>query len=125
MSKTFTFLDMLTTAEGSLPSQTSYTAAQVIEVDEALGTVTNQLVNVAFAIANLKAILIKCTVAATLKTNSSGSPTNTIALQAGKPYIWRLGGYVTNLITANVTALYITTTGFGTLTIQALVDPTP
>lgn len=63
--------------------------------------------------------------AMTLETNSSSSPTNTITLQAGKPYIWRTGDYNTFKLTSDVTQIYVTNASGndGTLTIRALSTP--
>lgn len=73
---------------------------------------SNQLLTLSFAYATLQAIFLLSNQNLTIKTNSSGSPAQTINLLAGIPYEWSLSaGYFTNPIIANVTAFYLTTPG--------------
>jgi hypothetical protein len=69
---------------------------------------TNLLILAAIDISQVQALAFYSSVDLTVKTNSSGSPTNTINLLAGKPYIWESGGYETCKITADVSSLYVT-----------------
>lgn len=87
-------------------SNTGYT-----NIEEALGIVTNQLTAFTLTIANLKAIVMVADQNMTVKTNSSGSPQETISLKAGIPFIWTSeAGYFAAPFAGNVTALYLTTT---------------
>lgn len=88
---------------------------------------TNTLVACAFDYTKVVMCYVVSTVDMTLKTNSSGSPTQTIALKAGVPLAWN-DSQPTSLrvFTANVTALYLTNASGddGTFTLAVLVDPT-
>lgn len=74
--------------------------------------------------ANLKSICIDCDIAVTIKTNSSGSPQETITLIAGQNLIWTLGTDGAGKIpfSGDVTKLFITagSGADGTLKIRAL-----
>ena len=70
-----------------------------------------------------KGIFILADTTMTIETNSGGSPAQTIALTAGVPVAWMYGSGVCP-ITADITALYVTSTAGGNLTIRTLVDAT-
>lgn len=63
----------------------------------------------------------------TLKTNSTGSPDDTIILTANKPVIWYAGCGWTNPLTVDVTKFYLTNGGGTSATFRArfLYDSTP
>jgi hypothetical protein len=88
---------------------------------------TDLLLAFAMALGGLKLLVITATCAMTVKTNNSGAPADTLPLIANVPYIWRVDGYDTNLITTAITALYVTTAEgvTGTLSIEAIADATP
>lgn len=100
--------------------------ATVDEVITAGGT--NVQVNVAIAYPTLKSLYIVSSQAATLKTNSSSAPDNTITLIAAQPYWWHDTIGTANPLTVNVTKIYVTNgsgTSDATLKLVALVDATP
>lgn len=72
----------------------------------------------------LKAFLFQADAAMTIKTNSTGSPDNTITLAANVPYFW-ITGNGTNPLNAAITKLYVTTTPGGTLKIRSLFNTVP
>jgi hypothetical protein len=74
---------------------------------------------------NLRGLWLHSDQALTLKTNSSGSPDDTIALAANQPVFWTGAG--AKPISANVSTIYVTNAGSAaaTLTIEAITDPTP
>jgi len=55
----------------------------------------------------IQSLLFFCTSALTIKTNSSSSPTQTIALSAGVALIWNIGSQTSCPITADVTKLFL------------------
>lgn len=59
----------------------------------------------------------------TIETNSSSAPAQTITLTANVPVAWMTGAGVCP-ITADVTALYVTSVAGGNLTIRSLIDAT-
>lgn len=69
---------------------------------------TNQSFNLAVTIANAKSILLYADQALTLKTNSSGSPQDTINLAAGQMIPWQTGDTAAAPFSGNVTALFVT-----------------
>src|SRR5690349_15652774 len=82
-----------------------------LRVDESIPDASTNL-PVAFAVDReaIKALGIYSDKALTLKTNSSGSPTDTIALAAGQLLVWGSDQNVIGemVFTADVTALYVT-----------------
>lgn len=85
------------------------------------------LVNLAIDVSDLKSLFIVCDQAVTIKTNSSGAPDNTLTLIANQPLVWYNGSYYTNLLTVDVTKIYVANSSGATanLYIFALQDPTP
>lgn len=94
------------------------------------GSATNVLHAYAMDVSQMKSIFILADGALTIKTNSSGSPTNTITLVAGEPFFWRLGDGTLKdtggATLADITALYITNPGTDpvSLYLSSLFDPT-
>ena len=62
-----------------------------------------------------------------LETNSGAAPDDTLNLLAGQPYIWYVASYYTNLLTVDITSIFVTeeNSDDATLDILALVDATP
>jgi hypothetical protein len=75
------------------------------------GPSTNLGVNMSFAYAKLSLFLMLIDVDATVKFNSSGSPTETITLKANKPFIWFTGCGYANPFANNCTEIFITIGG--------------
>lgn len=61
--------------------------------------------------ANLQSIVIIVDQPTVLKTNSSGSPQDTITLAAGKPFVWYTGSGIANPFDGNVTTTFWTVAG--------------
>jgi hypothetical protein len=121
-----------TTPAGSISSTTAeYSTDALAEYDIVVpANSTNLLVGAAFPYANIKALCIAGTAAATIKTNSSGSPDDTISLTStilAKVFTHdgKAGNVEANPLTADVTALYITSTAAQTIKIRAAYDATP
>ena len=71
---------------------------------------TNLLVPVAYTLANLKSLIIVSDQNCTLKTNSSGTPQDTISLTANSALIYQPGTGEPSPFAGDVTAWYITNT---------------
>jgi hypothetical protein len=71
---------------------------------------TNALVHGTLALSGLLLLIIESDAMITIKTNSNTSPADTLLINAGQPLIWDGSGYFPSPLTADVTALYITTT---------------
>lgn len=110
-------IDKSETVTGSLVQSLSESIA---------GSATTQI-TIAIDVSAVKGFAITSSVAATLKTNSSGSPDNTIVLAADVPYVWSTGSYDTFLLTVDVTSMFFVVAGAtaGTVQIESLSDATP
>lgn len=104
--------------------QTVLTVTSVLEHDIAVaGTTPNQLFTTAWVAANAQAIYIESDIDLTIKTNSSGSPAQTITIKASTPFLWIKNSGVTNPFATDVTALYQSPAGAvaGTLKLRVLI----
>jgi hypothetical protein len=112
----------------SIPVTVTIEDGGEVNITEPLAApVTNYLINIAVDVSELSSLLIYSDVACTIKTNSSGSPDNTITVAAGKPVVWYTGCGLACPLTVDVTKIYVTVGGStaGTLKIRALQDATP
>lgn len=96
-------------------------------VDESIAIAADNLVAWTLDLSQLKMLYIHSTQIVTLETNSSSAPDDTIILAAGQPLIWYTGYLYDNLITADVTQLFVTNASqaIATLNIECLFDATP
>jgi hypothetical protein len=85
-----------------------------IPIDIPVGA--NFEVTIAFALANLKSIVVLVDDDVTLKTNSSGAPDDTFDLKNDEPLIWNTKSKCLNPFTEPVTKFYFT---------NATADPVP
>lgn len=109
----------------AVQSRQSYTAGAENNIEEELDAGTDQLLAFTADVSQMKSCVLMADVDMTVKTNSSGSPAKTIALVGGQAVIWSSTNGQTNPFgTTDVTALYVTNTEAGTLTIRTLIDPT-
>lgn len=73
------------------------------------GNTTNQQEALAFTKTLLQSIFIYSdTQDITIKTNSTGSPQDTITVLAGDPFVWQADSGITNPFGGNVTTAYFT-----------------
>jgi hypothetical protein len=88
---------------------------------------TDQLVSLAFILAELLAFYMVSDKALTIETNSSSAPQETISLAAGVPFVYVPGAGLASPFGGNVTALYATNASgsAAALQIRVLVDATP
>lgn len=111
------------------PSQTVTLTADGEEVRELTipAATTNQQILIAFTMAALKSVFIKASGPCTLKTNSSGAPDDTFALDSDSGVVWNEQMLTENPFTVNVTTMYVTTPSGDDVALQiyALVDATP
>ncbi len=73
----------------------------------------NKEVDIAFTVANLKALVLYCDQNVTVKTNSTSSPQETITMTALKEIVWTTDGAAGGTIpfAGNVTKFYISNAG--------------
>ncbi len=91
----------------------------------------NQQVALAIDVSQLKSLFIIAAAALVLKTNSSGSPVNTITLAANQPFAWQAGDGTLRdtagaAITTDITTLYVTNPEAAIVDLKmfVLTDPT-
>jgi hypothetical protein len=78
-----------------------------------------------FPFAALKSLFILSSADCTVKTNSSGSPGNTLTLAANLPLVWYFQCGLANPITVDVTKFLIDAATAARVRIKCLVDATP
>lgn len=124
-----TLIQSVATPSGQLNAGNKvYQGAASIEIDEVvLAAGTDFLINDNFPFANVKSFVVTSDQDVSLKTNSTSSPGNTLALKANVPYIWNSDSYDTFKITVDVTKWYATNAGAvnANLKFRRLSDPTP
>lgn len=116
-------LGIASSAGGSVRGNSVEVGSNEVTVDEIYpaGT-TNQLQAAVFAVANVQSCILLSDKNLTIKTNSSGSPANTINLVAGVAYIWLKSEAIDTLkFTVDVTAWYITCAATARLQAKILV----
>lgn len=111
----------------SITGGKTYSASLAEQLADVASSNSTTQMNMALKVANVKAFAIVSDVNVTLKTNSSGSPANTLVLVAGIPYIWTIDSYDTFKLTTDVTALFfVNATGTdANIKVTAVVDATP
>jgi hypothetical protein len=118
----------LTAPSGQKSASIQLSASADGEFDEVVPpTTTNMPFSLALDISQVKSLFLLSDQDVTLKTNSSSSPTDTIALKANIPYVWFTNAYDTCKITADVTTAFITNAGATAANVSArwLYDITP
>jgi len=128
MSFTHTLTDTYSDNAGIVVTTTvSKTGSEVVEWDGIIPiSTTNQALQLAFTTASMQALLISSTFALTLKTNSSGSPIQTLTLAPNQAITWYTGSANANPITTDVTEIFITNasgTNAPALKIRVLITP--
>ena len=92
----------------------------VIDVTVPASAVHQEII-VAIDVSAVQSILIKASNNATVKTNSSGSPADTITLDAGVPYVWNTDSYETFELGTDVTKIFVTNSAGTDMTFQLMV----
>ena len=111
---TLNIVESATTPLASRSRSQALTANRIQDIDltgaSAIpDSTTNQLLNVAWVRAQLAGIYIVSDQVVTIKSNSSGSPDDTLVLAANVPVHWYPARYHTKpFATADVTKLYVT-----------------
>ena len=118
--------------DGSSQESTSFTktdegAITVLDVDDLAVPVTDRLYTIAIDVSQIKFIIMLASEDCTVEINSSSSPAPSISLKADEPYLWWVNAPWVNVLTTDVTALYLTCAVTGTIdfTLRGIFDPTP
>ena len=96
------------------------------DIDIPNGT-SNLAVDYEIDISQLKMFVMVCNKALTIKTNSSGSPQETIVLVADKPFVWVAGAGIAIPFAGDVTTIFLSNASgaAAVLNIRTLIDATP
>lgn len=128
MAFTHTITQKVTSGGNTVTADNSYSGGAQVSLDESIpDSSTDLLVVVALDVSKIQSIYILSDQDMTLETNDGTTPADTINLLAGKPYIWHIGSYFTNLLATDVTAFYMTNASGSSaqLKMEAVLDPTP
>jgi hypothetical protein len=82
----------------------------------------NQSITLALTAADLQAVFLVSPQGCTIKTNSTGSPNNTITLEPNIPVIWGASNGLTCPFTADVTVAYVSCTPAARLQMKILTN---
>lgn len=110
-----------------LSQQTTLTAEAVtpLAVTVPENATAFNITPVAIDVSQLKVLHIQANAAMTIKTNSSGSPDDTLTIAANKPLLWFEGCGMTCPLDTDVTQLYVASVAGGSLQITIGQDVTP
>jgi hypothetical protein len=125
MAFTHTVNDTLVVESSSFTASRNYTGTNRVSIAETVAVGTNTLINVAIDVSAVKSFRMQSDVAMTVKTNSSGSPDDTITLVAGIPYVWTTDSYDAFLLGTDVTKVYVTNVAEAAFKIEVIQDSTP
>jgi hypothetical protein len=114
------------TSGGQFSLQVAVTGNGEANNDTALSPgATNVQVVYTLVRSQIKSLCLSCTGDCTIKTNSSGSPADTITLVAGVPLFFPTNAAATAvgaIHSADVTSLYLSSTAGGTFSIRACLQ---
>lgn len=116
------------TPSGPITTQRSYSASGHAAIAEAIADgQTAFLINIAIDVSTVKSIIINCDQNITIKTNSSGSPDDTLAIEANKQYDWDEDSLHALKLTVDVTKIYVANASgaAANLLIDVIQDATP
>jgi hypothetical protein len=123
-----TVLLSVNASTGQVAGQKDYTGELETVMDVPVpAPSTNLEADVNIDVSAVKSIELFCDRDITVKTNSSGSPIDTINLKANVPYIWTTDSYDTLKLTADVTKFFLTLASgvAATFKLRVITDPTP
>lgn len=102
------------------------TGSNQVRLDESCPVYNGFKIDVALKVSAVKGLFLTSDRNITIKTNSNGSPDDTIELVAGMPYTWVPSDYSNLLFETDVTAFFIQNASGGTATLlmEAVVDAT-
>lgn len=126
MSITYTYTASVKVGNNTTSFSIAKTADGEYVFDDAIAAnQTNKLIAGVLDVSQIKMLYLYSDQDCTLETNDSGSPVDTISLDAGCPIVWVHGSGVACPLTTDVTAFYVTnTTAITRLIIRAQVDLT-
>lgn len=126
MSFSFDVTELLEFDGNSIRQKNTFTNSGRFSLDEDIASSqTDKLVAMSLDVSAVVAFYALASVDMQLETNATNhAGGNIISLKANIPYVWYTNKYDAFLLTADVTALYVTTTTAGNLKVEALFDAT-
>ena len=128
MSVTHTLHQNWVNGSRAIASKKDYTGNAQLTIDETIANdLTDHPIALTLDVSAIKSIYILSDRDISFQTNNAATPDDTLALIAGHPYIWNTDSLFTNLLTTDITSLFITNTSGGTasLKLEVVYDPTP
>ncbi|HUU34156.1 MAG TPA: hypothetical protein VMW48_08830 [Vicinamibacterales bacterium] len=128
MSTKYTFGLTWNSGASNLSQDIAVTDSAAIAIDEAIASnATDFEIACVLATAEIAGLWMECDQAVTVETNDATAADDTITLRANEPLAWYTNCYYTSLLTADVTALFVTcaTGTTGTFKMRCLYDATP
>lgn len=101
--------DVVSGAQNIAKSRTKTGDLLSVIDEEIAASTTNDEIVIAIDVSNLVVLGIYSNVDLTIKTNSSGSPDDTLSIVGGVPYVWDEDSYDACLIGTDVTKIFVTT----------------
>lgn len=90
----------------------SYTGTEAVAVETVITAgATNQLITLAFPVATIKSLIMSSDQNLTVKTNSSTTPIETLALKATAALVWTTDSATTCPFSADITRFYVSNAG--------------
>lgn len=124
---THTYQYVVTDGAVRISSSESIAASASVSLEESVPDSSTDLqINVNIVENDLTSFALVATQDVTIKTNSSGSPQETISLKANRPLIWGAGGG-TKPISDDISAFFVTNSSGSDATIKLVAgwDATP
>lgn len=128
MSFTHKITEKVLTAGREVAEENSFSGDGQVSLSVSVpDSTTDQLVDLALNVSEIKAVYIVSDQDLTLETNDGSTPDDTLSLVAGVPYVWHENSYYSNLLITDITALYLTNASGATATLEleAVYDSTP
>lgn len=112
----------------SIEDQVEQTGSAQLSIDEDIADgQTDVEIACVLDVSEIKALYIVSSQDITLETNNGASPTDSLSLKADEPVMWHADSLEANLLTTDVTALFVTNASGASanLQIECLYDSTP
>jgi len=113
---------------GALSKTVTKTGTGQSSLDETVATgLTDEELEYTLDFSAIKSVYIYSSQDVTLETNDGSSPGDTLALKANEPYVWHDTSLYPNLLTTDITSIFITNSSgaAANIRIEALVDASP
>lgn len=128
MSFTHTLEEKISTSGNTVQTSNAFSGDGQVSLEVSVpDSETDMLVDLALNVSEIKSVFITSDQDLTLETNDGSTPDDTLSLVADVPYVWHENSYFSNLLTTDITALYLTNASGATANfkLEAVYDATP